>query len=371
MHFRHLVIKLQAKFRGKLVRKLLARNLFRAKLSSFRSEIALLWQRLHVSLLYRTAFWLSFHQPTYLNLALHHDEVRRLRVLQWQRRRSIPTSPVSSLTAYRSLTTEKQALYQVLKEDTTEAVKNEAFTRMNIAVRSKKRKQRLLSTLWVDPDAAQVDTDADLDMLLADRDHDTEDLGIVDDFSLQDRSARVLCEVLKADYAKLIAGEVPVWFELSSSVNCDSLQSTFAVVCCFQSLLGAMRLKKMHRISRNLHHTILHGFALLTETHRDLSGVRSRLEESQRAALDIRRRFALLEAKYASQRSPVSLRSPLITASPRSPLPAAVVVSSRAVTSTRRGVPPSQSQVSAPWQPLRSHASPPTQTVASLLVAPG
>jgi hypothetical protein len=148
-------------------------------LERLRWKIVNLWMDLNVPLVYRAKFWLVFEGVSFLNLGVHQEELLRLENMHRLPLQRGPSNSISSGTSSKkqvkdiasemSAEKAKQALAQErltlkhLLKDARDPIKQSLFVHeMNYAIGDKKKKERLLSSIWSTraPDVSEAELKA-------------------------------------------------------------------------------------------------------------------------------------------------------------------------------------------------------------------
>eukprot|EP01084_Bolivina_argentea_P050535 92941_1 len=137
------ISRCQAVLRGTLLRRQQTKIL-NMQLVKIRSEILELWRKTFTAFMYRAKFWIVYERSTYLNLAIHNEELARLRNLFHR----LSTSPNAKLEAINRFDTEKIELRRLLKEELQQNIRESLYTSWGINIKSKHKKDKLLSELF-------------------------------------------------------------------------------------------------------------------------------------------------------------------------------------------------------------------------------
>ncbi len=114
------------------------------KLNKIRREILELWQKTYTAFMYRAKFWIVYERSTYLNLAIHNEELVRLKNLHHR----LSTSNNAKSESINRFNTEKQELRRLLKEELQQNIPESLYTSCGINIKSKHKKDKLLSELF-------------------------------------------------------------------------------------------------------------------------------------------------------------------------------------------------------------------------------
>merc|ERR1719242_1910443 len=96
------------------------------------------------ALMYRAKFWIVYERATYLNLAIHNEELDRLQRLSQR----LTDSPHAQREATQRFNTEKSELKRLLKEELAINIRESLYTSWGINVKSKHKKDSLLNALF-------------------------------------------------------------------------------------------------------------------------------------------------------------------------------------------------------------------------------
>lgn len=109
-----------------------------------------LWDKTHTAFMYRAKFWIVYERATYLNLAIHNEELDRLQGLLHR----LTTSKQALSEATQRFNAEKSELRRLLKEELAQNIRESLYTSWGINIKSKHKKDSLLSALFQSGDAA-------------------------------------------------------------------------------------------------------------------------------------------------------------------------------------------------------------------------
>eukprot|EP01084_Bolivina_argentea_P268446 455935_1 len=94
--------------------------------------------------MYRAKFWIVYERTTYLNLAIHNEEIERLKNLLHR----LSTSSLALNEAKQRFDTEKKELRRLLKEELQPNIRESLYTSWGINIKSKHKKESLLNSLF-------------------------------------------------------------------------------------------------------------------------------------------------------------------------------------------------------------------------------
>ena len=141
------IARCQAVLRGTLLRNQ-QKKILNMQLSKIRKQILMLWEKTYTAFMYRAKFWIVYEAPTYLNLAIHNEELVRLNNLL----NRLQTSKTAANEAKIKFDTEKQELRRLLKEELAQNIRESLYTSWNINIKSKNKKDKLLNELFIASD---------------------------------------------------------------------------------------------------------------------------------------------------------------------------------------------------------------------------
>lgn len=141
------ISRCQAVLRGTLLRNQ-QRKVLTMQLEKIRREILALWQKTHTAFMYRAKFWIVYESATYLNLAIHNEELDRLGQLSQR----LLTSSQALNEATQRFEAEKKELRRLLKDELDQNIRESLYTEWSINFKSKHKKDKLLSELFKTPD---------------------------------------------------------------------------------------------------------------------------------------------------------------------------------------------------------------------------
>jgi len=133
----------QAVLRGTLLRTQ-HKKILQSQLSKSRKQMLELWHKTMTAYMYRAKFWIVYEEPTYLNLAIHNEEVDRLQNLQHR----LTTNKVAMHEARSRFDAEKAELRRLLKEELSPNIRESLYTSWGINIKSKSKKDKLLNELF-------------------------------------------------------------------------------------------------------------------------------------------------------------------------------------------------------------------------------
>jgi len=137
------ISRCQAVLRGTLLRTQ-QKKILHMQLGKIRKEIMELWQKTFTAFMYRAKFWIVYERPTYLNLAIHNEELDRLQNLLHR----LSTSKIALNEAKMRFEAEKAELRRLLKEELQQNIRESLYTSWGINVKSKNKKDKLLNELF-------------------------------------------------------------------------------------------------------------------------------------------------------------------------------------------------------------------------------
>ena len=137
------VSRCQAVLRGTLIRTQQTKVL-NMQLSKIRRQILELWAKTFTAYMYRAKFWIVYERPTYLNLAIHNEELVRLNNLLHR----LSTSNMALNEAKTRFNAEKVELRRLLKEELQPNIRDSLYTSWGINIKAKHKKDKLLDELF-------------------------------------------------------------------------------------------------------------------------------------------------------------------------------------------------------------------------------
>jgi len=138
----------QAQLRGVLVRQA-ERQRIQEKMRECQKELMVLWRNTFTLRSTRAQFLTVFDEPSYLNLAIHEEEVARTRGREVSVGSKSRTEQQQTQLAQRRFEEEAEEMRRTIRA-LPDDQKTLLFERLGIASNSKKRKVQLLSKLWSD-----------------------------------------------------------------------------------------------------------------------------------------------------------------------------------------------------------------------------
>lgn len=133
-------VAVQATIRGFLVR----REQFKVlggQIAQLLHQLLGVWEEMCVPLFYRSSFWLMYHTPSFLHLTVVKYELDRLDKLK-EEGYNIESARVE-------MEVEKGHMYRQLKKSIRDSAKEEMYLTMGVSSKGKKRKKKLLRSLWL------------------------------------------------------------------------------------------------------------------------------------------------------------------------------------------------------------------------------
>jgi len=137
---RQQICTIQAKLRGVLMRNQ-QKALINEKMSGYKNDLLSLWINTFTLRSTRAQFLTIFEEATYLNLAIHKEEVRNLRESLEHKDGLEP--------AEQRFNVEGEDMRRTLR-GLPDALKNSFYERLGIAVNSRQRKRQLLEIIWTE-----------------------------------------------------------------------------------------------------------------------------------------------------------------------------------------------------------------------------
>jgi len=137
---RQQICTIQAKLRGVLIRNR-QKALINEKMGGYKRDLVSLWIDTFTLRSTRAQFLTIFEEATYLNLAIHKEEVRNLRESLEHKDSLEP--------AEQRFNSEGEDMRRTLR-GLSDALKNSFYERLGIAVNSRHRKRQLLDIIWTE-----------------------------------------------------------------------------------------------------------------------------------------------------------------------------------------------------------------------------